>query len=123
MNNELAERIEQAGAGVIYDKTGREIVLGDIVKVYHFTAALRRKRHYMYKQALNIREWPSGARAIFFSHQTMKENDGYYQMLDGRVLDRYEIVQSIDARFEDRPRRLDLVAAASLRAAHAKESE
>lgn len=34
------------------DKSGRKIVPGDVLKVYHFTAARYRKRHYMYKQAL-----------------------------------------------------------------------
>jgi hypothetical protein len=36
-----------------YDKTGREIMVGDVLKVYHFTAALRRKKHYMYKHVIS----------------------------------------------------------------------
>lgn len=87
----------------LYDKTGREIKIGDVVKVYHFTAAIRRKRHYMYKQAINIREWESGFKAMRFSHLDMNEG-GYYEALDGRIMEDYEIVQSIDAAFHDRPR-------------------
>lgn len=94
----------RSGEGrAIYDKTGREIVIGDIVKVYHYTAALRRKRHYMYKQAVRVREFKDGSQAMFFSHLDMSE-DGYHQMLNGSHLPDYEIVQSIDALFDERPR-------------------
>lgn len=34
-----------------YDKTGRPLELFDIVKVFHFTGA-RKKKHYMYKQVI-----------------------------------------------------------------------
>lgn len=34
-----------------YDKTGRKIEEFDVLKVYHFTGA-RRKKHYMYKQVI-----------------------------------------------------------------------
>lgn len=87
----------------IYDKTGREIVVGDIVKVYHFTGA-RRKRHYMYKQAARIKTLgPNDTPYMFFSHLDMTD-DGYHEMLDGKRRADYEIVQNIDAKFEDRPR-------------------
>lgn len=33
------------------DAKGREIEAGDVLKVFHFTGA-RRKRHFMYKQAV-----------------------------------------------------------------------
>lgn len=33
----------------IYDKKGREIQFLDLIQIYHFTGA-RRKKHYMYKQ-------------------------------------------------------------------------
>lgn len=86
-----------------YDKNGREIMIGDIVKIFHFTGA-RRKRHYMYKQVVGERTWPSGNKRLFFSHLTMKDGDGFYVSLDGGHHPDYEIVQSIDAQFEDRPR-------------------
>jgi hypothetical protein len=88
----------------VYDKNGREIMIGDVVKVYHFTSALRRKRHYMYKQVTGERVWQSGSTSLFLSHLGMKDDDGYYVEKNGRVLSDYEIVQSIDARFEERPR-------------------
>ena len=87
----------------LYDRTGREIVAGDVVKVFHFTGA-RRKRHYMYKQAVALRALPkSGLSVMDFSHLNMAE-ETYHEWADGRRLDGYEIVQSIDCLFEDRPR-------------------
>lgn len=32
----------------VYDKHGRRIKHGDLLKTYHFTAALRRQRQYLY---------------------------------------------------------------------------
>lgn len=86
-----------------YDKHGRPFVIGDVVKVFHFIGA-RRKRHYMYKQVVSRRDWPSGFSALFFSHLTMHRDDGFYVALDGEHHADYEIVQSVDAAFEDRPR-------------------
>jgi hypothetical protein len=88
----------------LYDKTGREIVRGDVLKVYHYTAALRRKRIYMFKQALGVETLKSGNEYMQFSHLNMRE-DSYLQVCDGKHLRDYEIVQSIDAKFEERPRR------------------
>ena len=39
------------GDKFMLDKTGRKILPGDVLKVFHFIGA-RRKRHYLYKQAL-----------------------------------------------------------------------
>lgn len=90
----------------LYDKSGRQIMRGDILKVFHFVGA-RRKRHYMYKQALdtvmlgknNPTPW------LKISHLDLSDGmDAYYvEFEDGRVLEDYEIVQSKDAAFEDRP--------------------
>jgi hypothetical protein len=92
-------------AGKLYDRTGREIMRGDIVKVYHFTAAVRRKRHFMYKQALGVVMLGNGDPCPYmkFSHLDMSE-DSYHEFCDGRVLKDYEIVQGTDADFYDRPR-------------------
>lgn len=94
--------VEQA-AGKAFDKHGLEIMLGDIVKVYHFTDR-RRKRHFMYKQVTGERFWPSGFNCWFLSHLALKEDDGFYLDRNGVVNGDYEIVQSIDALLEDRPR-------------------
>lgn len=82
----------------LYDKNGREIMRGDIVKVFHFVAALRRKKHYMYKQALGIERG-----RMRFSHLDL-DDEWYCEAADGRMLADYEIVDSIDAKFDERAR-------------------
>lgn len=86
---------------VCRDKYGREIVIGDIVKVYHFTGA-RRKRYYMYKQALGVKTWASGLGRMMFSHLDFDAEPHYYE--DLKKLHHYEIVQSIKCDHEDRDR-------------------
>lgn len=101
MSHELkgAERPTEA----IFDKTGREIMLGDVLKVFHFVGS-RNKRHYMYKQVVGEKVCKTPPHYWFLSHLEMREGDGYHLARDGSILDDYEIVQSVDARFEDRPR-------------------
>jgi hypothetical protein len=94
----------------VYDKKGIPIERGDIVKVFHFTCA-RRKRHYMYKQCLGPQLLhPSHDQTyIMFSHLNFvddrKATDGPYHERPGRKLDDYEIVQSIKCDHEQRARR------------------
>ena len=87
----------------LYDKTGREIIVGDVLKVYHFTAALRRKKHFMYKQVVGQRTFRDGMEALEISHLDMS-GDFYIEACDGRTLSDYEIIQSPDCKHEDRPR-------------------
>ena len=84
---------------VCRDKYGREIMRGDIVKVYHYTGA-RRKRYYIYKQALGVKTWPSGTGRMMFSHLDFDADGHYYE--DLKKLRYYEIVQSIKCDHEDR---------------------
>lgn len=87
----------------IYDRTGREIHVGDVVKVFHFVGA-RRKRHYMYKQAVAIDELgESKSKWMRFSHLDMT-GEGYHEPLNGAFLDDYEIVQGVNADHDARPR-------------------
>ncbi len=83
------------------DKTGRQIELGDVLKVYHFTGA-RRKRYFMYKQALGTRTI-NGTDYAVMDHLDMNA-EHYLECCDGRTLNDYEIVQSIDAKYQERPR-------------------
>jgi hypothetical protein len=94
----------------VYDKRGIPIERGDVVRVFHFTGA-RRKRHYMYKHCLGPGTYPSGKqRYVFFSHLNFQDDhgksDGPYHEHLGTVLPGYEIVQSIKCDHEDRPRAL-----------------
>lgn len=87
----------------LYDKFGRKIIVGDVLKVYHFTAALRRKRHYMYKQVVDRRRLPKGLEVLVINHLDL--NDSHYlEVCDGRKLNGYEIVQDIAAKLDERER-------------------
>lgn len=91
---------------VAYDRHGREIMTGDVLKVFHFVGR-NRKRHYMYKQVLGVvtLNEDSDARFLKISHLDMSEDhrSHYHEFLDGCRRPDYEIVQSLGADFEDRP--------------------
>lgn len=79
----------------LLDKNGREILVGDVVKVFHFVGA-RRKRYYMYKWVKERvmlgkeKQYP----AFKMSHLTAGNvDDSYYEMLNGRKLEGVEIIQ------------------------------
>lgn len=91
----------------LYDKTGRQIMLGDVLKVFHFIGA-RRKRYHMYKHVVGTvmlgRDDPKPYLSI--SHLDQKQ-DTYLVRLDGSVLWDYEIVQGYGddgTPYEDRPK-------------------
>lgn len=97
-----------------YDKRGIPIEYGDVVKVFHYIGA-RRKRCYMYKQCLGVDTYrPAGERYVFFSHLNFNDEigtrDGPYHEKLGQRLQHYEIVQSINCDHETRPRALDAIA-------------
>lgn len=89
----------------LYDKRGIPIERGDVLKVFHFTGA-RRKRHYMYKQCLGFKFIGQNADVPYmkFGHLTFNDNDYYLERPDGRRLVVYEIVQSVDCKHEERER-------------------
>ena len=90
--------------GAIYDKTGREIMQGDVLKVFHFVGR-RNKHHYMYKQVVREVRLGKNQNAYWYlSHLNQRDDDGYYLAKDGSHHSGYEIVQSVNADFEDRPR-------------------
>jgi len=102
-------RVEQDEAA--YDKTGRQIMVGDVLRVFHFRGARWRKDYYMYKQVICARVLgKSGKPYLFVSHLNMKadpvaDRDGGYNLAqDGQIEDRIEIVQGLDWH-HDRPRR------------------
>jgi hypothetical protein len=86
----------------LYDKRGVPILRGDIVKVYHFTGS-RRKRYYMYKQALGVSRVLSDGTFLFaFDHLDMGKTKPYEER--GQQLMDYEVVQGCDVDFNDRVR-------------------
>lgn len=95
----------------VYDKKGIPILCGDIVKVFHFVGA-RKKRYYMYKQCIGISSYnENGELYMFFSHLNFNEHissrDGPYPVKLGTILTDYEIVQSInyETNYEHRERK------------------
>lgn len=76
-------------------------MLGDVLKVYHFTGA-RRKRHYMYRQVVGSRDYGDGTILLKVSRLTL-DPDEYYWLGYGRH-DDVEIVQSVECDHEDRRR-------------------
>lgn len=96
-----------------FDKNGIPFAIGDVVKVFHFVGA-RRKRHYMYKQVAGERMWPSGFECWVFSHLNLLppegRNGGFYIAKDGKHYPDYEIVQCTSRypeHFSTRPRDSD----------------
>lgn len=93
----------------LYDKQGIPIHVGDVVKVYHFTAALRRKKHYMYKQCIETGMWGQKENSpeyhwLKFSHLDMSD-DYYYEERANKIRTDFEIVQSIECDHENRVRK------------------
>jgi len=85
------------------DKNGREIMVGDTLKVYHFTGA-RRKKYFMYKF---VEEVLPGRTCGSFKISHLDLKGGSYRMLnDGKQHKEIEIVQGFGTdgvTFEDRP--------------------
>ena len=90
-----------------YDKNGRQIMVGDVLKVFHFIG-VRRKHHYMYKHVVGTRPANDGGAFLVISHLNLKPLDGhdadYLILQEGQIERDTEIVQSVDCAFEDRPR-------------------
>lgn len=95
------------------DKNCRPIRVGDVLKVFHFTGA-RRKKHFMYKQVTGTELLGGhGGRPkvlyFFVSHLNLNPesdngDDGYWLGLHEGRLEKYEIVQSVKCDHEDRER-------------------
>jgi hypothetical protein len=97
-----------AAGSVLLDKTGREIHVGDTLKVFHFTARLRRKKHYMYKYVKERITATNGEERFIILH-LCGDLEGYYvESINGRKLEDVEIVQGFggvrrNCCFSDRP--------------------
>ena len=84
----------------LLDEKGREIVPGSVLRVFHFVGA-RRKRHYMYKQAVEYLSGNvTGSPWLKISHLNRLADEPwvigenyYLERADGRRLVGYEIVQ------------------------------
>ena len=80
---------ERSCSAFVYDKTGRPILPGDTLKVYHFRAALRREHRYMYKHVTGYHE---SGKALVVDH-LQPGSTPYWLLLDGKTKQDIEIVQ------------------------------
>jgi len=91
-----------------YDKNRREIMVNDVLKVYHFTGR-RRKKYFMYKIVKSKTEKFNHGQFLIISHLPMSKGD-YNLLLDGKVHEDIEIVQgyhregNVQYSFYDRKR-------------------
>jgi len=85
----------------IYDKNRLPIAVGDILKVFHFIGA-RRKRHYMYKQVIGVRTFVTGCPYLVISHLNLAMDEPYHERIDGRVMMDCEIVQGMGVALSNR---------------------
>jgi len=90
----MSEKIE---CTALLDETGRQICVGDVLKIYHFTARLRREKRYMYKY---VSERITAGNGEFFKIMHLNENgDYYFEAINGRKLNGTEIVQGYGGVF------------------------
>lgn len=98
----------------IYDKKGIPVRPGDLIKVYHFTGA-RKKKHYMYKFVWEYTIAETGKKVLMGNHlEKGLKTDGIsihnsYYMTPTGVRSDMEIVQGYNNQgdeldFNDRPR-------------------
>lgn len=78
----------------VFDKNGLAIQPYDLLKVFHFTGA-RRKKHYMYKYVLDVVELGKGAaREQYFKISSLSQcGHTYHEKIDGKTLHGVEIIQ------------------------------
>jgi len=93
---------------IITDKTGREIMAGDTLKFYHFTAALRREKHYMYKYVKEQVAADNGEERLIILHLSGDLTSSFTVAIRGQRLNDCEIVQGYAGvkagqSFKDRP--------------------
>jgi len=105
---------KRGGGMKLYDKTGREIMPGDTLKIFSFTGP-RRKKYYTYKFVMGRFSYPcSKYEFLEISHLSRRGIDlCYYERCDDRHLEHVEIVQGYagvpDGKdFLSRPKMKDL---------------
>ena len=76
----------------LYDKKGIPIKPGDVLKVFHFVAAVHREKMYMYKQAVGVVTF-NKEKYMQISHLDLGSSKDYYIFINDYILLKYEIVQ------------------------------
>lgn len=107
-----------SGCSFLLDCKGREIRVGDVIRVKHYTTRHGRgyRQHWMYKLVTEKLELGTERKADFLKVLSLqdpaKKPHSYYEQLTGELRDDIEIVDGItedaDGRlmsFDERPRR------------------
>ena len=82
----------------VLDKNSRPILIGDVLKVFHFIGK-RNKKNFMYKQVVEF----NSSTSYKCSHLDLKPKSYFTLQLDNRKHDSIEIVQSrTPVDFEER---------------------
>jgi hypothetical protein len=68
----------------VYDERGIPILPGDTVRVFHYTAARRREKRYMFKYATQI-VWRAADKCPLLQLRHLNVRDEwFFQIMDGR---------------------------------------
>jgi len=91
------------------DKNMRPFIIGDILKVFHYTSPVRRERIYMYKQIIGMYTLGGGncgdiplVDYFHISHLNLSNDENYYIGQDDGVMANYEIIQGLKGSHKDR---------------------
>src|ERR1017187_5388136 len=95
------ERLETLKNNTYYDQTGRQLLVGDLLKVYHFTSGKR--RHYMYHVVV-MEETKDFPVMSVSAHYTTKPHCRLYAIAKNRIYKDAKIIGERD--FETNRKRI-----------------
>lgn len=76
----------------LYDKKHRPVAVGDVLKIDHYIARVRREKVYMYKLVIERFPTPKGSELFKISH--LSHEGSYFTLIDDKIHNNIEIVQS-----------------------------
>lgn len=93
----------------LYDRKGIPIMPGDTIKIYSYTAALRREKVYLYKYVEAIEMRKNCKFALLRINHLSRDGKTYHMLMTGEIDETCEIVQGFEGvplgcNFKDRQR-------------------
>ena len=89
----------------IYDKKGIPIHIGDLIKIYHFTAALRREKNYMYKHVKSITEYDFGT--MYVLDHLGEDPKTFAVRAEDEIVPHWEVIQGFNGGHFSERRKLN----------------
>ena len=80
----------------LYDKNGIPILPGDTIKIYSYTAALRREKVYSYKYVEAIEMRKSWKVPLLRINHLSRSGKTYHMLMTGEIDDTIEIAQGLE---------------------------